>query len=373
MCHYFFFYLIELIGEFMKKLLLLLLLVPINVKAYSSYATSTVLMDMDSNDVIYANNMHQIRSIASISKIMTAIIAIENGDVNSIVTIGDEINTSYGSGIYIKVGEQLTLEDLLYGLMLRSGNDAALAIAKYVGKDMDEFVKMMNTKAKEIGMKNTVFNNPHGLEEKGGNLSTAYDMALLTSYAMKNEEYRKIVSTKEYKLKTNMNTYVWTNKNKLLHSHPYITGGKTGYTEIAKRTLVTTASKNNINLVVVTLNDGNDFDDHIKLYEEVFNNYHSYQILKKGDILILNEKYYYPHKLYIKNDFYYTLPNKSKNKVLLFFNLYKKMDFDDNDYVGGVDVVINDKKVHTERVFVKKYDKELTWWERFKVWLRNGK
>ena len=194
----------------MKKLLfLILLLIPLNVKAYQTYATSAILMDMDSNNVIYAKDVHNVRSVASISKIMTAIVAIENDNIKDVVTIGDEISTAYGSGIYIKQGEQLTLEDLLYGLMLRSGNDAALAIAKYVGKDIDNFVLMMNNKAKEIGMINTTFNNPHGLDINGGNLSTAYDMAILTSYAMKNEEYKKIVSTKKYTLKTNMNYYSW--------------------------------------------------------------------------------------------------------------------------------------------------------------------
>ena len=198
----------------MKKLLFLILLIPISVKAYSSSATSTVLMDMDSLNVIYSNNMNDVRSVASISKIMTAIVAIENKDVNDIVTIGEEITKAYGSGVYIKQGEEITLESLLYGLMLRSGNDAALAIANYVGGSVDNFVTMMNKKAVEIGMKNSKFNNPHGLDENVGNLSTAYDMALLTSYAMKNETYRKIVSTKKYILRTNMNYYSWINKNK---------------------------------------------------------------------------------------------------------------------------------------------------------------
>lgn len=308
----------------MKKLvLILLLLIPINIKAYESSASSVVLMDMDSLNVIYGGNMHDVRSVASISKIMTAIVAIENADVNSTVTIGEEITKAYGSGIYIKQGEEITLESLLYGLMLRSGNDAALAIANYVGGDIDNFVEMMNEKAVEIGMKNTTFNNPHGLDENGGNLSTAYDMALLTSYAMQNENYRKIVSTKKYTLRTNMNYYSWINKHKLLHSHNYITGGKTGFTDIAKRTLVTTASKDNINLVVVTLNDGNDFVDHINLFEEAFANYSNYNILKKGEIEIIDENYY-TDKLYINNDFNYSLNNNEQNNVLLNFKLEKE-------------------------------------------------
>lgn len=354
----------------MKKLLLLLLIVPFNVKAYDTYATSAIIMDMDSNNVIYSDNINAVRSVASISKIMTAIVAIENADVNDMVVIGDEILSAYGSGIYIKQGEELSLEDLLYGLMLRSGNDAALAIAKYVGGDVDNFVNMMNDKAVEIGMKNTTFNNPHGLDVDGGNLSTAYDMALLTSYAMKNDEYKKIVATKKYTLKTNMNYYSWINKNKLLHSHNFITGGKTGFTDVARRTLVTTASMDNINLVVVTLNDGNDFNDHIKLYEEAFSNYKNYQILEKGEINIIDENYYLD-SLYIENSFYYTLPKNVNNEVLLNFKLDKKTEYDSGDKVGVVDVIINGKSVHTEEIYILRKCEELNFWAKLKAWFIN--
>ena len=354
----------------MKKLvLILLLLIPINIKAYSSSASSVVLMDMDSLKVIYGENIHEVRSVASISKIMTAIVAIENADISSTVTIGEEITKAYGSGIYIKQGEEITLEALLYGLMLRSGNDAALAIANYVGGNVDNFVKMMNEKAVEIGMKNTTFNNPHGLDEDGGNLSTAYDMALLTSYAMQNENYRKIVSTKKYTLKTNMNYYSWINKHKLLHSHNYVTGGKTGFTDIAKRTLVTTASKDNVNLVVVTLNDGNDFLDHINLFEEAFDNYTNYNILKKGEIEIIDENYY-TDKLYINNDFNYSLNNNEQNSILLNFKLEKKKNYNNNDEVGIVEVLINSQKVHEEKIYVEK-QQTLSFWDKLKAWFNN--
>jgi len=299
---------------------------------------------------------------------MTAIIAIESGHLNDTVTVGDEIIDAYGSGVYIKQGEEITLESLIYGLMLRSGNDAALAIAKHVGGTVDNFVKLMNDKAVEIGMKDTTFNNPHGLDEKGGNLSTAYDMALLTSYAMKNLDYQKIVSTKKYTVKTNINYYSWTNKNKLLHSYNYITGGKTGYTDIARRTLVTTASLNNVDLVAVTLNDGNDFQDHISLFEEAFEKFTNYEILKSGNINVIGE-YYYDNNLYIENDFNYSLENNGENKVLLNFKLERKKNYKNGDEVGVVEVIINDKKVHEEKIFVNKIEKKLTFFEKLKAWL----
>ena len=212
----------------MKKVFLIILLlitfIP-NIQAYTTSATSSILIDATSNRIIHANNVHKIRSVASISKIMTAIIAIESNKLNDTVKIGKEIESSYGSGIYIKEGEEISLKDLVYGLMLRSGNDAALAISTYVSGSEEEFVKEMNKKAKTIGMKNTTFNNSSGLDQKEGNYSTAYDMAILMSYAMKNKIFREITKTKNYKVKTNLNYYNWTNKNKLLSLYKYTTGG----------------------------------------------------------------------------------------------------------------------------------------------------
>lgn len=359
----------------MKKCLLfvlcLVLCIPSNIFAISTSATSAILMDIDSNRILYSENIHATRSVASISKIMTAIVAIENADVKSKVTVGEEISKAYGSGIYIKVGEVLTLEDLLYGLMLRSGNDAALAIANYVGGSIDKFVEMMNETAQKIGMKNSVFKNPHGLDqEDGGNISTAYDMAILTAYAMKNETYQKIVGTKNYNLKTNMNTYSWTNKNKLLRNYEYTTGGKTGFTEIARRTLVTTASKDGMNLVVVTLNDGNDFSDHQSLFEYGFENYQSYSILQKGTIQIYDDEYYDKYNLYIKNDFKYLLSNDENQSILLDFELEKNRNIKDGDRVGKVDVLLGDKIIHTEDIFVEqKKESKKSFFQKIKEWL----
>ena len=168
--------------------------------------------------------------------------------------------------------------------MLRSGNDAALAIASHVGGSKENFVFLMNEMAEDIGMKNSIFVNPSGLEEANGdaNYSTVYDMALLTRYAMKNQDYKRIVGTKEIIVKSSLKTYKWFNKNKLLSSYKYCTGGKTGYTDKAKRTLVTTASNDELNLIVVTFNDGNDFNDHKELYEKYFNDYERIKVLDKS-------------------------------------------------------------------------------------------
>ncbi len=335
----------------MKKLILILLLIPIKVCAIS--ATSAILMDTDNNIILYEKNINEVRSVASISKIMTAILAIESGKMDDIVIIGEEIDKAYGSGIYIRKGEELTLRDLVYGLMLRSGNDAALSIAHYVGGSVDNFVVMMNKKAKEIGMKNTEFNNPSGLDEEKGNYSTAYDMAKLASYAIKNDEFKKITGTKKYKLKTNMNTYIWTNKNKMLTMYKYSTGGKTGYTEIAKRTLVSYASKDNTNLVVVTLNDGNDWNDHKELFEYGFNNYKNYTLIKKGKINIYDDNYYKYYTLYVKNNYNYLFNKNVTNNVIFKYQLTKNRNIKNDDVVGNLLIYISDKLVHKEPIYVK--------------------
>lgn len=355
----------------MKKLFvglcLFSLLLTNKVQAITTGAKSVILMDQDSKRILYQKNINEVRSVASISKIMTGILACESGKLDKKIKVGSEIDKAYGSGIYIKKGEVMTIRDLTYGLMLRSGNDAALALAKNIGGSVDQFVKMMNKKAQEIGMNNTTFYNPSGLDEDKGNYSTSYDMAILTSYAMKNKDYRKIVATKNYKLSTNMNTYSWTNKNKLLRLYKYTTGGKTGFTKIARRTLVSTASKDNLNLVIVTLNDGNDFNDHKNLYEEYFNKYHSYSILNKGIITINDDKYYKNKKLYIKNDIKYPLREDEEDLIKIEYHLDKNKKI--SGKVGNVEVMLSDKKILSEPIYIKEHtnnkNKKRKW---FKLW-----
>ncbi len=291
-------------------------------------------------------------------KIMTAVLAIESGKMDDEIVVDDVISSAYGSAVYIKKGEKLTLCDLVYGLMLRSGNDAALVIAKYVGGNVDHFVEMMNNKASEIGMKNSTFNNPHGLDAEKGNYSTAYDMAILTSYAMKLDEYKKITGTKSYTLKTNKNTYVWKNKNKVLRLYKYTTGGKTGFTDIARRTLVRTAPKDGINLDAVTLNDGNDFNDHISLFNYGFGNYVNHEIIKKGIINIYDDEYYSDYELYTNEDYNYIINNNEEVNITLKFELEKKRVFKNGDAVGCIIVMINNNEVHRQYLYVRNKGKE---------------
>lgn len=355
----------------MKKLLFLFLLIfPMQVLGIS--ASSAITMDMDNGRILYGYNTDNKLMIASTTKIMTAIIAIENGNLDEVIEITDEIYKAYGSAIYIEVGEKLTLRDLLYGLMLRSGNDAALVIAKYIAGSKEEFVFLMNEYATNLKMTNTVFYNPHGLEENDGNanLSTTHDMAILTKYAMQNSVFREIFSTKKYTVKSNYKTYVWHNKNKLL-SEEYITGGKTGFTEKARRTLVTTGSQDNVNLIVVTLNDPNDWADHRELYTSSFKKYKNYQLIQKKDFQIKEDDYYKENELYIKNDIKMTLTKEELKKVVVNYNLLKLDNYIDDTLVGYAEVKLDDIIYHKEPIYVRveKEEENLSWWQKFLKWV----
>lgn len=251
-------------------------------KANEFYAKNYIVMESSSGQVLEGKKIHEVQSVASISKIMTAIIAIENDELSREVTIGEEINKAYGSGVYIHQNDTITIQDLLYGLLLRSGNDAALCLAYHVGgKNLGHFIELMNQKAAEIGMKNTQFHNPTGLDEEDeGNLSSAYDMALLMRYCMQNQTFQEITKTKVYhRLDGNGS---WHNKNKLLNQYPNAIGGKTGFTKKAKRTLVTCAKKDDVELIIVTFNCGDDFNFHQNLYETYFNIYDDILCIDRG-------------------------------------------------------------------------------------------
>ena len=291
---------------------------------------------MDNNRILKSYNENEQKLIASISKIMTAIIAIENGNIQQNVTVDKNILTAVGSSIYLEIGEKISLKDLLYGMMLRSGNDAATMIAINISGSMEKFAEKMNEYAKKLGMNNTTFYNSHGLENNDGigNISTAYDMALLTSYAMQNDIFKEIFKTKIYNAKSDKKSYTWQNKNKLL-KYDYITGGKTGYTQKAKRTLVTTGYINNTNIVIVTLNDPNDWLDHQNLYENIKNNYQNIEVLNKKKFNV-NNNIFIEDKLYIKDNYSILVNEKEKNKLKIKYYLTNNDNYDNNDIVGYV-------------------------------------
>lgn len=228
-------------------------------------ANNAVLIEQDTGEILYEKRAFEERPIASITKIMTAILAIESGKLEEKAVASRKAVYTEGSSIYLEQGEEMKLKDLVYGLMLRSGNDAAVAIAEHVGVSEEGFVFLMNEKALWLGMNNTNFENPHGLDDEL-HYSSAYDMALLTRYAMKDSEFREISGARSY-LSENR-TYSWQNKHRLVTGYyPYTTGGKTGFTKKTGRTLVTSAEKNGKSLIAVTLNAPDDWNDHIQLME----------------------------------------------------------------------------------------------------------
>ena len=253
---------------------------PCQVKAVGTSATAAILVDADSGRVLYEQNADARMLIASTTKIMTALVAIREGSLSDVVTVKREATLTEGSSMYLKEGEQLTLETLLYGLMLCSGNDAAVAIADHVGGSQKGFVKLMNETARELGMDATSFANPNGLDAEG-HYSTARDMAKLACAAVRNETLLRIVSTQS----VTIGGRTMTNHNKLLRYVDGCLGLKTGYTRAAGRTLVSCAEQNGQRLVAVTLQDGNDWADHEALYDYGFSTYPAHRAAVLGQML----------------------------------------------------------------------------------------
>lgn len=226
-------------------------------------AAAAVLMDADSGRLLYEKNGEKRMLIASTTKLMTALVALEQGGLQQEITVTGG-HMAEGSSMYLRPGEKLTLETLLYGLLLCSGNDAALAVTECMG-GVAPFVARMNEKAAELGMENTHFANPNGLDDEA-HYSTAEDMARLAAAAMDDPVLRRVASTKTARI----GGRTLTNHNKLLSRVEGCVGLKTGYTRAAGRTLVSCAERDGVRLVAVTLQDGDDWNDHASLYEQGF-------------------------------------------------------------------------------------------------------
>ena len=247
--------------------------------AVNTSAASAVLMEQRSGRVFYEQSADDERLIASITKIMTALVALEHGELQEEYTV-TEADMAEGSSMYLKPGETLRLEELLYALMLSSGNDAALAVSHCVSGELEDFVELMNDTARHLGMTHSHFANPNGLDSEG-HYSSARDMAVLAARALENQDFKRIVSTASI---TIGDRYL-ANHNKLLRLCEGCIGVKTGYTRAAGRTLVSAASREGMTLVCVTLNDGDDWNDHMKLLDYGFENYHMEVAAPAGRVL----------------------------------------------------------------------------------------
>ena len=237
-------------------------------------ARSAVLYSPDTNEFLYSENADARLPMASTTKIMTALVALENSDITRVVEIADEAIGVEGSSLYLKRGEAMTMEDLLYGLMLRSANDAALAIAYEISGGVYEFAELMNSKASELGLTDTHFENPHGLDSPL-HYTTAKELAVIASAALKNETFKKIVSTKKTTI-TNEDgeARLIINHNKLLRLYDGAIGVKTGFTKKSGRSLVGAVEKDGLSFITVTINAPDDWNDHKKLFD------YGYSLLK---------------------------------------------------------------------------------------------
>lgn len=247
--------------------------------AVSTSASSAVLMDARSGRVLWEKDVHTPRPIASITKLMTALVAVEyTQDLSQVVEVsGAWLEGVEGSSIYLKAGDQVTLETLLYGLLLQSGNDAAQVIACWVAGDLEGFARMMNEKAQDLGMTNTHFTNPSGLTQEE-HYSSAYDMALLACACLDNPLVAQVCATQTIALEG----HTFVNHNKLLWLEEDCVGMKTGYTEAAGRTLVSAATRGDQTLVCVTLDDPDDWDDHQALLDYGFESFPATQLCQQG-------------------------------------------------------------------------------------------
>lgn len=255
--------------------------------APETLSPSVILMEESTGTILYEKNMDEAHYPASITKIMTTLLALENGNLSDMVTFSDDaINNTEGSGIARDYGEQMTLEQCLYGVMLESANECAYAVAEHVGGTVENFVGMMNAKAKELGCTNTHFANPHGLQDEN-HYTTAHDMALIAQAAYQNETFRIIIGTKMYTIPpTNKHAEetVLRNHHDMLctyhnanrkYLYPYCVGGKTGYTATANSTLVTYAEKDGMTLICVVMDtqSPNQFIDTVNLFDYAFDNF----------------------------------------------------------------------------------------------------
>ncbi len=318
-----------------------------------------ITIETKTGRILYEKDKDKMLPMASTTKILTAIVAIENyKDLDKKHIIPKEATGIEGSSIYLKENEKLSLKELLYGLMLRSGNDAAVAIAIIVGGSVENFVQMMNDYCKYLGLKNTNIVTVNGLHNDN-HYTTASDLAIITSKAMENEVFREIVSSKEKIIDNTLDVKnkcrFLKNKNKLLKMIDGATGVKTGYTKKAGKCFVGSASRNNMDIVCVVLNAKDMFDECAELISKAFVNYKYIKLLDKGELLRdLNG-----FNIILKNDVYYVLSKEELLKLKAKLNITRLSETDDKNLldIGTIDFVIENNLIFSEKIYTIKEKK----------------
>lgn len=316
-------------------------------------AGAAIVLDTVSGRVLYEKNAYTRSSIASTTKIMTAIVAIENGNDDEDVIVSKRAAAISGSQVNLKEGKTYKLGNLLNAMMLRSGNDAAIAVAEHVGGSVEAFAEMMNRKAAEIGATNTNFVTPHGLDDPQ-HYSTAYDLALITQYALKNEKFCKIVGTKNSTFEGGN----ITNTNEMLSLYPGADGVKTGYTGQAGRCLVTSATKNGWRIISVVLNCASRTvraQSSKLILDYAFENYKSYEYLKKGEEVYkvkLNKGLEDKISVYSDRDVSFPLKQDEVDRVKTVYNIPKAIEapIKNDTKVGTIDFMLDGKLLASSNI-----------------------
>lgn len=317
-------------------------------------SSSYVVIEKVSGRILYEHNSTKNAYMASTTKILTAICVIENFDIEKQITVPKECVGVEGSSTYILEGEIYTVKDLLYGLMLRSGNDCAEALAITLAGSIEKFALLMNKTAQKAGALESNFINPHGLHNDE-HFTTAYDLALITRYAMNNATFCKIVSCKNYAV-TEISKSVtknWVNKNKLLSSYDGATGVKTGFTKKAGRCLVSSAKRGDLELICVVLNEQNHYEKTRKLLDESFANYKLVKIIdaKKFDYSLPNKNATKYYKLKINDDFIYPLAKDEKLEIKIDLPKYMESHPTNGQKVGEIKIYALKQLIFSQNIY----------------------
>ena len=337
-----------------------------NVNTYPTInSKASVVMDRNSKKVLYGKNENTQKSMASTTKIMTALVVIENTDLNSIVKVSKKAASIGGSKLKLKAGDEIKVKDLLYGLMLRSGNDAAIALAEHVSGNIDEFANLMNIKANQLNLQNTHFITPHGLDMEN-HYTTAYELAILTDYALNNKTFFNIVNTKTTSICINGQNRTITNTNELLGNLNGVYGVKTGFTNGAGRCLVTSIKRGNLDIICVVLGADTKKDrtkDSVKLIEYTFNTYEEISLNNKikdtfykwyslnNDKIYIEKKKekYMDLKLNIdyENDIFYPILKNTENEIEIniLVDLNLKAPISKNTHIGKIQIIYKNELI----------------------------
>ena len=350
----------------------------INARAY-------VVLDRASNTVLVGKNENQKKKMASTTKIMTALVVIENANLSDTVEVSKKAASTGGSRLGLHTGDKITVSDLLYGLMLCSGNDAAVALAEYISGSIDEFANLMNSKAAELNLTNTHFVTPHGLDEEE-HYTTAYELAILTNYALENETFAKIVGTKNYTVTINGYSKSLSNTNELLGALDGIYGVKTGFTNGANRCLVTACKRGDLDVICIVLGCDTKKDrtrDSVKLINYVFNNFSMVNIYEfinnefntwvseTKNSFIINKGVSSNLELYLdEKDFPYTkiaINNQYLENLFveIDFNNYYEAPLYENTLIGTLTFKINEIDYFYIKIKNSNYINKKSFWDYF--------